>query len=201
MYYKGCDGNSEREESYLKAEFERLKLVDEDRRRNKNIQLHDYCNRAALKGIYFSIAISWFSQMTGCYTITNYASIFFEISGTVFGINISSIILAVVQIFGGLVSTQIGDTFGRKATLTISLLGSIVGLASLSVYLYLKQIGYDVSNFLWIPLLSLSLIIFITSSGIMALSNICAVENFPLKVCAVCSVQCVSDKVFLCNLC
>lgn len=120
--------------------------------------------------------------MTGCYTITNYASIFFEISGTVFGVNISSIILAVVQIVGGLVSTQIGDTFGRKTTLAISLLGSIVGLGTLSVYLYLKQIGYDVSNYMWIPLVSLSLIIFITSCGIMALSNICAVENFPLKV-------------------
>lgn len=166
----------------MNAELDRLKSVEEERKRTKQLQLKDVCNRLALKGIFNSIAISWFLQMTGCYTITNYTSIFFGISGSVFGVSISSIIIAVVQIIGGLVSTQMGDTFGRKTTLTISLLGSIVGLCSIAAYLYIHHIGYDVANFMWVPLVSLSFVIFITSAGIMALANICAVENFPLQV-------------------
>lgn len=182
IYYKNCDIKSERQRSLLKAEFEKLKSIEEERKQSAKIQLKDFCDRPALKGIFVSVAVSWFLQMTGCYTITNYASFIFGISGTVFGTNVSSIILAVVQIIGGLLSTQMGDTFGRKTTLSISLVGSILGLISLSVYLYLRQIGYDVSNYTWLPLVSLALIILITSAGIMALSNICAIENFPPKV-------------------
>lgn len=64
----------------------------------------------------------------------------------------------------------------------ISLCGSIVGLLSFAGYLYLLERDCDVSNFNWVPLLSLSFTIFITSSGIMALSNMISIENFPTKV-------------------
>lgn len=113
----------------------------------------------------------------------NYASYVFEKSGgSILSTNMSSIILAFVQIVGGLVSTQMGDTFGRKTTLAISLCGSIVGLISFAAYLHIRENGYDVTHFVWLPLTSLSLIIFVSSAGILALSNTCAIENFPSKV-------------------
>lgn len=183
MFYKRWNENDEQQRILLETEFERLKSIDEVGKKDPKLQFKDFNNRMALNGIIMSIVLSWLLQMTGCYTIVNYASYIFEKSGgTIFSTNTSSIILAIVQIIGGLVSTQMGDKFGRKTTLAISLIGSIVGLVSFAGYLCLHQMEYDVRNFIWVPLASLSLIIFITSAGIMALASTCGVENFPSKV-------------------
>ncbi|XP_055299077.1 facilitated trehalose transporter Tret1-like [Sitodiplosis mosellana] len=182
MFYKNCDGNNDREKTHLNAEMERLKLIDDEQKNSPKIQMNDFCNRMALKGVIVSVAVSWLCQMTGGSTFTNYASFMFEKSGTSLGIHISSIILAVAQIVGGLISTQLGDTFGRKTTLNISLLGSAGGLFTFATFMYLHHIGYDLSNFLWIPVTSLSLIIFISYAGIQALINTCVVECFSPKI-------------------
>lgn len=182
MFYKACNRTDEREKAIVNAEFERIKLLEEERKLNSKIQMKDICNRLAFKGISTSIAMAWFMQTTGAVIIMNYASLIFEISGSALSIDASSITLAIVQIIGGLVSTQLGDTFGRKATLTISLAASAFGLFTFTIYSYFRQNGYDVSHFLWLPLVCLSFIIFISSAGIVALVNTCTVENFPQKV-------------------
>lgn len=188
MYYKGSNRINAKEKILLGAEFERLKSVVEERKLNKRFQLHDLYNRMALKGIAVSFAMAWFIQMTGSFVIINFASLIFEKSGSMLGSRIASIILAVVQIIAGLVSTQFGDTFGRKTTMYISLSGTAVSLFALSVFSYLRQSGYDVSTYLWLPLFCLSLVIFISNAGIIALAHICAIENFPSKV-SICSLM------------
>lgn len=158
MFYKRWNENDQQQKMLLESEFERLKSIDEERKLAPKIQLKDFMNRMAVKGILMSLAVSWFLQMTGCYTIMNYASYIFEKSGgTIFNTNISSTILAIVQIIGGLVSTQMGDTFGRKTTLAISLCGSMIGLISFAGYLFMRHMQHDVTNFIWLPLTSLSL--------------------------------------------
>lgn len=183
MYYKGCAGIDERERSFLKAEYERLLLIVAEQKCSKKLQFSDFCNRMALKGILISIALAWFMQTTGSFLITNYASLIFSKTGALFDPNISSIILAVVQIVAGLTSSQLGDTFGRKVILITSLFGSAMGLFTLATYSYLHENDYDVTNFNWLPLLMLCLIIFISNAGIIALAHICAIENYSSKVC------------------
>lgn len=182
MYYKGINVNSEKEKMLLHCEFERLRLVVEERKLTEKLHLSDFRTRSAMKGIVTCFAMAWFVQMTGCSLITMYASMIFEKSGTSLDPKIASIVLAVVQIVGGLVSTQLGDTFGRKTTLFSSLFGAAIGLFSLATYSYLKQFGFDMSDLLWLPLVCLSLIIFISCVGIIALAPICAIENYPQKV-------------------
>lgn len=135
----------------------------------------------ALKGFATSLAMAWLMQTTGIVIITNYASLIFDKSGTSLSVNASSIMLAVMQIVGGLVSTQLGD-LSRKTTLYISLSSSAFGLFTFSLYSYLRHSNYDVSHFLWLPVTSLSFIIFTSSAGIVAVCNTCALENFSPKV-------------------
>lgn len=182
MYYKGCSGIDERERSFLKVEYERLRLIVVEQKRSKKLQFSDFGNRMALKGIVTSIAMAWFIQTTGSFLITNYASLIFSKTGTLLDPNISPIILAVVQIIAGLMSTQLADTFGRKTILTISLAGSGIGLYILAAYSYLRENDNDVANFHWLPLLSLSFVIFISNAGIIGLAHTCAIENYPSKV-------------------
>lgn len=71
----------------------------------------------ALKGILVSMAMSWDVTLSPF----NCAPLIFEKFGqTILSTNVSSIVLAVLaidQIVGGFVSTQMGDTFGRRTTL------------------------------------------------------------------------------------
>lgn len=166
----------------LKDEFERLKAVIEERRLTEKHSLSDFCNAKAIKGIITSIAMAWFIQMTGSFVIMNYASIIFEKSGASLDSHIASIILAVMQIVAGILSTQFGDSFGRKTTLFISLTGAYVGMFTLALYTYLRHLGFDVSNFAWLPVVCLAFIIFISNAGIVALASVCAIENYPAKV-------------------
>lgn len=166
-------------------EFERIKSIEEERKNGPSIQIKDFCNRATLKGIVTSIGLAYFPQATGCFIFSNYASLMLEISGSALSVDVSTIILAVAQIFGGLISTQLGDTFGRKTISKISLIGAAFGLFIFAGYSYMHHYGYDVSNVKWLPVLCFSFIMFITSAGILSLANTCAVENFPPNVCSI----------------
>lgn len=132
-----------------------------ERNASKKLQFSDFYNWLAVKAIATSIAMAWFIQMPGSFMFINYAMLIFQKSGTVLDPHMSSIILAIVQIVAGLVSTQLGDTFGRKTTLSMSLIGSAAGLFVFTIYSYLRHVGYDVSKYIWLPEVCMSLIIFI----------------------------------------
>ena len=182
MFYKSVDGRCSREASLLRDEFERIQMIERERKRNPKIQPKDFYNRSALKGIGTAIAMVWLFQSTGFFIIVNYASLIYKISGTALRIELSTIVLSGAQILGGLVATRLGDTFGRKTTLIISLFGSATGLSTFAVHSYLRQNEYDISHYRWVPEACLSFVIFISSAGICALANTFVVENFPKKV-------------------
>lgn len=145
------------------------------------IELKDFQDFMTVKGFATSFAIAWLMQTTGIVIITNFASLIFQQSGTTLGVNASSIVLAIMQLVGGVVSTQLYD-FRRKTKLYFSLSCSAFGLFTFSLYSYLRHSDYDVSRFLWLPVTSLSFVIFTSSVGIVTICNTCALENFSLKV-------------------
>lgn len=183
MFYKSCKGINERVRSLLKVEYERLRLKVAEQKCGQTIQFSDFGYRSALKEIATSIAMVWFMHPTICFLIANYASIIFSKTGTLLKPNISSIILAIAQIIAGMMSSKFADAFGRKIRLTISLAGSAFGLFTLAAFSYFHENGYDVSLYMWLPVASISLIMFISNAGIIALAHICTIENYPTKVC------------------
>lgn len=182
IFYKGCDGKSKTEIFALQAEFEKLKSASDTSNTNKKLKREDFFNRDAVRGFMVCIAMSWFLLMTGCFTFINYALIVFHESNTTLDPHVAAIILAIVQIFGGLISTSIGDTLGRKTILIISLVGSAVGLFSMSLYMYLSVNGWNLQDYRILPVVFLGFVIFISNAGIVPLSNVCAVENLPPNV-------------------
>lgn len=181
-FYKGYEGKSTDEMLALQIEFENLKESTKNSKVSEKITIRDFCSGTAIRGLIIGIAMAWFLQMTGCFIIINYASLVFQESNTTLDPHVSSIVIAVVQIFGGLISTSLSDSLGRKIILIISLLGSAIGLFILSCYLYLSQNGFDLSNYSILPVVCLSFVICISCAGIAPLSNVCAVENLPPKV-------------------
>lgn len=129
------------------------------------------------------ISLSVFAEFTGLSTITSYAVTTFQKHGTSICPYKSSIALAIALILGSLATAYLVDKFGRKILILVSLLGSSCGLLCCGFYHHLNQCGYDASSYDWIPVASLSAVIFIASAGIEPLFYVCSVENLPAKVC------------------
>lgn len=69
-----------------------------------------------------------------------------------------------------------------QTLMTISSIGTALFFSVLATYLYLKKTGVDLSNLGWIPIMSLSLVIFIASLGIISLPFVITTELMPTKV-------------------
>lgn len=106
----------------------------------------------------------------------------FEKTGSNLNPYTSSIILGIALLFGSVLTTYMADSFGRQFLNIFSLVGSAFGLTAVSLYQYLNMNGYDMSAFAWVPVVSLSFVIFISSAGISSLAYVCSVEYLPPKV-------------------
>lgn len=136
-----------------------------------------------MKGLGIGVSLPILAQLTANFTMITYAVPILKMSGTSFNPYASSIVFAVMLIIGSSTTTYFADILGRKRLILISLIGSAIGqlLASLYHYLYLN--GYDMSAFAWVPVVSLSFVIFISAAGILPLQIICTIEYLPPKVC------------------
>ncbi|XP_055307284.1 facilitated trehalose transporter Tret1-like [Sitodiplosis mosellana] len=181
-YYKGYRGESVEENIALYDELERLNRIVNERKSDEKLQASDIFNRAVMKGLGIGISLAILAQLTANFPLVTYAVTILKKSGTSFNPYASSIVLAVMLILGSSVNTYLADIFGRKRLNFISLTGSAVGQLATSLYHYLYISGYDLSLFSWVPVVSLSFVIFILAAGILPLQLICVVEYLPPKV-------------------
>lgn len=122
------------------------------------------------------------NQLSGCFALLNYSATIFRDSGTTISPNTSSIIIASIQCIGTYVSTILVDKVGRKLLLTISSSFTSLGLAVMGTYSFLDSRDFDLHNFYWVPVVSLSFVIFIASIGILPLPFIVLAEVLPSNV-------------------
>lgn len=135
-----------------------------------------------MRAIAITIVLSCMNQFTGCFTFLTYAGSILAKSGSTMNPYTCTIILGVVQIVASLLTTHLADRLGRKSLLIVSLFGTVLGQMSLASFAYLQEREYDLSMFDWVPVTSLSFIIFIGTVGVVPLSSICTVEVLPEKV-------------------
>ncbi len=87
-----------------------------------------------------------------------------------------------LQIAGTYVTTLFIDRVGRKVLLLISGSGCAIGLTVMGIFSYLFENGIDVSALNWIPVVSLSFVIFIASIGLIPIPYVIIAEVLPQKV-------------------
>lgn len=140
-------------------------------------------NRCAMKGILIGITLVAISHSTGHYMLTTYAVMIFKIvDSPLLTPYMASILLAVALILGSLTTHLLADILGRRILIMTSLVGSAIGLFAMAIYDYLKLSDYNLSSFSYIPVMSLSFVIFISSAGIIPLSVLVCIENLSPKV-------------------
>lgn len=142
-------------------------------------------NKESLVGLLNGIVLAFLSHLCAYLVIVTYAAVIFkEVGVKIIDPYHAQILLGVLPIVATMCSTKLSDTLGRNFLLILSLFGSAFGQFTFAAYSYLKHVGYEVSNYDWAPVVSLSIVIFMSSTGVVPLIYLCIVENMPLRVCS-----------------
>lgn len=128
------------------------------------------------------IVLMMINCFTGAFTLINYAATVFSESGSGLNPNASAIVLGALQICGTLCTIAIIDRLGRKLLMIISTAGVALSLSVMTVYSYVSHQGYDLSHYNSVPVISLSLVIFISAIGILPIPYVMIAEILPQKV-------------------
>nr|ACU24752.1 AT02749p [Drosophila melanogaster] len=92
------------------------------------------CRRITLKGLFLSIGLMLFQQMTGINAIIFYSTFIFETAGSTLEPRISTIIVGIVQAIATIISILVIEKVGRKILLLVS--ACMMGISTLIMALY-----------------------------------------------------------------
>lgn len=189
-FYRNCTMVSEDKEQKFQEEFERFKLIAKQSEATTAIKLSDFGEPEVVKGLMIGTILMAVSQFSGTFTISNYAATIFSKSGSTVDPNLSAIIFGCLQVLGTLCASSLIDKLGRKILLLVSTTGTAIGLVITGIYSYLGHEGYDISSFNLLPVISLSLIIFIAAIGVIPVPYVLVNEIFPRKIRKVAATMC-----------
>lgn len=154
---------------------------------------------AARKGIFIGVVLVAVNQLSGLFSFLNYTADVFVEAGSSFSPNTSAVIVGVLLCCGSLVSVNIIDRFTRRFLYSLSTAGNIVGLLSMGIYSYCKANG-DVTGFQFVPLASLSLVIFASSAARLPLTYVIMAEIMPQNIRSFGVSVCTTVNWILCFL-
>lgn len=187
-FYKSYDylGHQQNTQQMFDRDVKDMELVMSNRAEgftSSKITRSDLLARDNIRGLAIGVALCVLCQACGCFTIINYAASIFSATGSQMNPSISGIVLGVVQVFGTYVSAILVDSVGRRPLLIISSAGSVVGLSLVGAFAYLHQTtGMDLSSVDWIPVVSLSFVVFISNTGLVCLPFVMLTEMLAPKV-------------------
>lgn len=140
-----------------------------------------------------SLMLMFLQQFGGINVVLFYSVDVFQSAGSDLDANVSSIIIATVQVVFCFVSTLLVDRAGRKILVVISDLGMALSLTALGVFFYLKSEGKD-EGLGWLPLVSLIAYIITYNLGLGPLPWLLMSELVPSHVkgaaSAICTATC-----------
>lgn len=175
--------------------------VTEKQSTDNALKLSDFTTKEFRKSMTIGFVLVALNQFSGCFAMLNYTATIFKESGSSMSPNMSAIVVGVIQLIGTCVSVNLVDLAGRKVSfqhflyqhsifkkflfqflMTLSCVGAALGLICFGTHALMKTNGYDVESLNWIPVTSMSFVIFIASWGILTLPYLIISEIMPEKV-------------------
>lgn len=127
----------------------------------------DFTTKTSCKAILIGVVLIILFTYNGNITLSNYTKQIFDETGSNLSTDVSSICVAVIQLIGVFAATQLVDRLGRKLLILSSIIGAALGMIVLAIYMMLKTVWcIDVTVVNWIPLLTFSWCMLVTSLGV-----------------------------------
>uniref|UniRef100_A0A182P8A2 Major facilitator superfamily (MFS) profile domain-containing protein n=1 Tax=Anopheles epiroticus TaxID=199890 RepID=A0A182P8A2_9DIPT len=155
---------------------------EKDSTEQSSISLADFAPPSARKALLIGLVLVSLNQLSGCFALINYTAQIFADSGSDLDPNMAAIVVGAIQIIGSYGSTIIVDRCQRKHVYIVTSFFAAIGLFAMGTHGYLKSQHVDVSAINWIPVASLSFVIFIASVGLLPLTFVILSEILPPKV-------------------
>ncbi|KAJ9595814.1 hypothetical protein L9F63_012998, partial [Diploptera punctata] len=117
-------------------------------------------------------------RLCGYLVVFGYISKLFEISGSSISRDADPMIVGFLTLCATIVATFVTDTLGRRMLLLITLITQSFALGILGIFIYLKDLGFDLSGLGVIPLICLSVFCICVIPGIGSTTFIVISEIF-----------------------
>ncbi|XP_063698306.1 facilitated trehalose transporter Tret1-like [Culicoides brevitarsis] len=148
----------------------------------EKFKFSDVFTPATKKALIIGVILANTVSFSGAFTLTNYYETIFREAGSSLSPAASSIIVASIQCAGSYSTTLTVERVGRKFLILASAYGSATCLAVMGLYSCLKDLNVDVSSYGWLPLLCLSLLVFIAANGASSVPYVVIGEIFAQNV-------------------
>lgn len=149
---------------------------------SQKMTLSDICEPATRRALIIGIILMNSVVFCGAFTLTNYYETIFREAGSSLTPAASSLVVAIIQFAGTCSATLTVERVGRKTLILLSAYGSALLLAVMGLYSLLKAVHVDVSMVMWLPLLCLSLLVFVAANGASSIPFVVLGEIFAQHV-------------------
>ncbi|KFB46231.1 AGAP008900-PA-like protein [Anopheles sinensis] len=169
----------------LRSEMDSLLVQasgEKDTTEQSGISWADFAAPSARKALLIGLLLVSFNQLSGCFALINYTAQIFADAGSDINPNVAAMVVGAIQIVGSYGSTLLFDRCQRKHLYICTSFFAAVGLFAMGTHGYLKSQHIDVSVINWIPVASLSFVIFIASVGMLPLTFVILSEIMPPKI-------------------
>lgn len=164
----------------LHEELERIKCYLASMTEDSFLSI--FKTRSSAKAFIYSVALTTFQQFSGINIIFTYMQSIFDSTGSYIAPEISSIIVASVQLIFSFISPLLSDKIGRRSLLLLSITGVISAEVVLGIYFFLLNNDGDVSHIGWLPVVSLVIFMMFYNCGMGSLPWAIMSEILPSNI-------------------
>ncbi|XP_018399375.1 PREDICTED: facilitated trehalose transporter Tret1-like [Cyphomyrmex costatus] len=122
-------------------------------------------DKATIKGLIIVVGLYIGQQLCGIFAMLSNTEMIFKMSGSSLSPNMSSIIVAAIQLFGSWLATLLVERAGRRPLILLSCVGMCVCHCTIGTFYYLQNFQYEVSAYSWIPVVALSAFMILFALG------------------------------------
>ncbi|XP_044728275.1 facilitated trehalose transporter Tret1-like [Chrysoperla carnea] len=134
------------------------------------------------RALLICIGLRTSQQLSGIAAVIFYNQYIFAAKNEYISATTAVIIFNSLQMITVCFSSLILDKLGRKILYSLSSAGCAITLGITAIYFYVKQDGMDVSNYFWIPIVSLCSYIVTFNMGMSVIPAAMLTELFPTNV-------------------
>lgn len=159
--------------------YEKFEAHNADKKR---FTWSDFSTKSSMKGIIIFTVTLLTTSFCGMFVINVQMATIFAETNIRIEPNLATIIVSIIQMCGTGTSTILVDRVGRRILLLYSSFLTGLSILTLAGYMYLMELGYDMSTVSWLPIVALGSMMYNASWGLLPVPYCLAGEVLPQKI-------------------